>query len=679
MIRDDNGKFVWGGWLKPYQYILEDASPDIVEGYEGTVNAALGKAGMKDGTYRWKGGVLYVEKSQIKRAKAIIGRTKAIHEVPEIRPMDQYSTKEGIEESIGTLGMVMAIRLHKCGQKHRMAIKGAIRDLESFGSKIDPVLFDAKSSLDHLVAALLLHESFIKNDPKMAAEVENHFNKAFYAIRDFISHTKPSEVTLQPQYAAAVKVEKALVAMKNCTKTMRTESVEEADAVTEATTDMDRISRKIADVVNTMAGDVYDQDYIPHMQAYSGRGMYGKYCLGVSVGRYGQSELLKAFKKNRIPNPSQDQLGMGAIYYWQNIPYDPAIHKNLHSKDESVDHGVDALTEAKRQTEATYFPSYTAALNAARAKAESEGYAIDENDWNTRVTHGYPGRPAEGETTSVKIGLSRVGKGGKPEAAVLAIAVYGMKQSFELTSYISKVPMLSARLRWDKTKRVGESVEVTEAVSANKEFRLNRVKENQARIDRIKAYIQAKGLPPELKDTVGGRLPWLTTYNQRLGTEEYLKQGASAWLNFEGLYVGRELNRIVNVLKHHGIVIPHLESVEIDGSLTENDRMAFFKDSPPMQLKKGKKYALGFILVTVKDGGTPYRSGDYSTNGVSYMVEFPHPADVRNIVKGTLSMEPNGACRLMVGGVVIALATRGGFGHVIPTEHYDWFLKHYRS
>lgn len=118
------------------------------------------------------------------------------------------------------------------------------------------------------------------------------------------------------------------------------------------------------------------------------------------------------------------------------------------------------VTEAKRQPEATYFPSYTAALNAARAKAEREGYKIDENDWDTRVTHGYPGRPAEGETTNVKIGLSRVGKGGKPEAAVLVIAVYGMKQSFELTSYISKVPMLSARLRWDKTKRVGESVEV---------------------------------------------------------------------------------------------------------------------------------------------------------------------------------------------------------------------------
>ena len=226
--------------------------------------------------------------------------------------------------------------------------------------------------------------------------------------------------------------------------------------------DMDRISRKIAEVVNTMAGNLSEDQ--PYMRAYSGRGMYGKYCLGVSVGRYEMNDLLKEFKRNRIPEPSKDALGMGAILYWQNIPHDPKIHINHHVKDESVDHGVDALAEAKRQPEATYFPSYTAALDAARAKAEREGYAIDENDWNTRVTHGYPGRPAEGETTNVKIGLSRVGKGGKSEAAVLVIAVYGMKQSFELTSYISKVPMLSARLRWDKTKRVGESVEVTEAM-----------------------------------------------------------------------------------------------------------------------------------------------------------------------------------------------------------------------
>lgn len=118
----------------------------------------------------------------------------------------------------------------------------------------------------------------------------------------------------------------------------------------EASGDMSRISQKIAQVVNELADDLhggagYDWDEVPRMQAYSGRGMYGKYCLGVSVGRYASTELLKAFKKNRIPDPSRDQLGMGHIYYWQNIPHDPVIHKNyLKDPYESVE-SADALTE----------------------------------------------------------------------------------------------------------------------------------------------------------------------------------------------------------------------------------------------------------------------------------------------------------------------------------------------
>lgn len=110
-----------------------------------------------------------------------------------------------------------------------------------------------------------------------------------------------------------------------------------------------------------------------------------------------------------------------------------------------------------------------------------------------------------------------------------------------------------------------EEVDVDESVSMPRDQRIARVKQNQDKIDRIKAYIAAKGLPLELQDTVGKRLPWLTTYNQRLGTDEWLKRGPSAWVNQEGLYVGRELDRIINVLKHHGIVIPHLESADQDG------------------------------------------------------------------------------------------------------------------
>lgn len=107
--------------------------------------------------------------------------------------------------------------------------------------------------------------------------------------------------------------------------------------MTEATIDKDRISRKIAAIVNEFADNLScgsDHCDLPHMQSYSGRGMYGKYCLGVSVGRYDMDRLLKEFKQKGIPEPSKDTLGMGAILYWQNIPHDPKIHINHHVKEE---------------------------------------------------------------------------------------------------------------------------------------------------------------------------------------------------------------------------------------------------------------------------------------------------------------------------------------------------------
>ena len=72
--------------------------------------------------------------------------------------------------------------------------------------------------------------------------------------------------------------------------------------------------------------------------------MYGKYCLGVSVGRYDMNDLLKEFKRNSIPEPSKDALGMGAILYWQNIPHDPKIHINHHVKDD-IDESVEVTED----------------------------------------------------------------------------------------------------------------------------------------------------------------------------------------------------------------------------------------------------------------------------------------------------------------------------------------------
>jgi len=165
---------------------------------------------------------------------------------------------------------------------------------------------------------------------------------------------------------------------------------------------------------------------------------------------------------------------------------------------------------------------------------------------------------------------------------------------------------------------INEEVDVDESVSMPRDQRIARVKQNQDKIDRIKAYIAAKGLPLELQDTVGKRLPWLTTYNQRLGTEEWLKRGPSAWVNQEGLYVGREIDRIINVLKHHGIAIPHLESVDEDGEeITEYYRRAGFRSSS----YSGDPRWITAKYAGVDAHGKPFKKGEkvlYFPNGKKF-------------------------------------------------------------
>jgi hypothetical protein len=112
--------------------------------------------------------------------------------------------------------------------------------------------------------------------------------------------------------------------------------------------------------------------------------------------------------------------------------------------------------------------------------------------------------------------------------------------------------------------------------------------------------------------------------------------------------------------------------------ITEADKFAtFFKDTvAPMPLRKGAKYRLGDLLVTVSSAGQLFRSGDYQSYGVSYSVSFPHPRNARNTIAANLSMLPNGGFRLNAGGAVIMQATEGGFGKAQTTKEYDWFLNH---
>lgn len=91
-----------------------------------------------------------------------------------------------------------------------------------------------------------------------------------------------------------------------------------------------------------------------------------------------------------------------------------------------------------RKTEQIYFSSFGGAADAARERAESRGYTIDENDWFTQISTGgryTRARPSKGKTHKFVVGLE---KNGKPQKKALIIIVYGMPSgNYELTDYIN--------------------------------------------------------------------------------------------------------------------------------------------------------------------------------------------------------------------------------------------------
>jgi hypothetical protein len=95
---------------------------------------------------------------------------------------------------------------------------------------------------------------------------------------------------------------------------------------------------------------------------------------------------------------------------------------------------------------------------------------------------------------------------------------------------------------------------ISESVSATKEYRQQKIQSNRRLI--VKLGTAAQGV----KDTEARRemtqtLSSADTYNRRLGTPEMMKSGPAYWVNFEGIYVGRELERVRGLLIHHGIVV----------------------------------------------------------------------------------------------------------------------------
>jgi hypothetical protein len=182
-----------------------------------------------------------------------------------------------------------------------------------------------------------------------------------------------------------------------------------------------------------------------------------------------------------------------------------------------------------------------------------------------------------------------------------------------------EIKRLKDQLRQLGMSESSESLSVAESVGITRDQRIAKVKQNQDKIDRMKAYIEAKGLPLELQDTVGKRLLLsLTTYNQRLISDQWLKMGATAWINQEGLYVGREIDRMINLLKHHGIVIPHLESADQDGEMvSEYYRRSGFRSSS----YSGDPRWITAKYAGVDAHGKPFKKGEevlYFPNGKKF-------------------------------------------------------------
>ena len=83
-----------------------------------------------------------------------------------------------------------------------------------------------------------------------------------------------------------------------------------------------------------------------------------------------------------------------------------------------------------------YHPSYSSAVQHAKAHAEKQGYEISDDDWHNNVTTG-PGKPSRGKTTRHVIPLHKDGKLSKKGLAIQVHNRETDKNPYELNSYIN--------------------------------------------------------------------------------------------------------------------------------------------------------------------------------------------------------------------------------------------------
>ncbi len=112
-----------------------------------------------------------------------------------------------------------------------------------------------------------------------------------------------------------------------------------------------------------------------------------------------------------------------------------------------------------------------------------------------------------------------------------------------------------------RIKRVFESFDedgevISETVSATKEYRQQKIQSNRRLIVKLGTAAQ-KIEDTQARREINQTLSTADAYNRKLGGPEMMKSSPAYWVNFEGIYVGRELGRVEGLLKHHGIVVPN--------------------------------------------------------------------------------------------------------------------------
>jgi hypothetical protein len=126
---------------------------------------------------------------------------------------------------------------------------------------------------------------------------------------------------------------------------------------------------------------------------------------------------------------------IGEIREWSGKKYQKQANGQWK---EVVEGSKEGIAKKKKVDIETYHDSFTSASTNAREYAESKGYQIDEDDWQTQVALGGKygrSRPSEGNSHSFTVGLI---KDGKPQRKALSFTVYGMSSGkYELVAYVN--------------------------------------------------------------------------------------------------------------------------------------------------------------------------------------------------------------------------------------------------